>query len=98
MLQQARELIHRKSCLSDQRSKSAFGEFFMVGNGKAPVRRIGVSKNDVAAVLLIEFVSSFPECLDCVYRKQPVASHAGNLNDLFENARRQWIAMLPQAL
>jgi len=65
MLKQARELIHRKPGLSDH-SKSAFGQFFMVGNGKAPVRRIGVSKNDVAAVLLIEFVSSFPESLDCV--------------------------------
>jgi hypothetical protein len=66
MLKQARELFHRKPGLSDQRSKSPFGQFFMVGKGKASVRWVGVSKNDVAAVLLIEFVSSFPECLDCV--------------------------------
>jgi hypothetical protein len=65
-VKQARELFHRKPGLSDQRSKSPFGQFFMVGNGKASVRRVGVSKNDVAAVLLIEFVSSFAECLDCV--------------------------------
>ena len=66
MLKQARELFHRKPGLSDQRSKSPFGQFSMVGNGKASVRWVGVSKNHVAAVLLIEFVSSFPECLDCV--------------------------------
>jgi hypothetical protein len=38
----------------------------MVGNGKASVRWVGVSKDHVAAMLLIEFVSSFPECLDRV--------------------------------
>lgn len=44
MLNQARELFHRKPGLSDQRSKSPFGQFFMVGNGKASVRWVGVSK------------------------------------------------------
>jgi hypothetical protein len=66
MLQPAHELLHREPSLSDQRSKGPFGQLFMVGNGKASVRWVGVPKNHVAAVLLIEFVSSFPECLDCV--------------------------------
>jgi hypothetical protein len=38
----------------------------MVGNGEASVRRVGVPENDVAAVLLIEFVSDLLECLDCI--------------------------------
>ena len=63
MLKQARELFHRKPGLSDQRSKSSFGQFSMVGNGKASVRGVGVPKNHMAAVLLVEFVSSFPEAL-----------------------------------
>lgn len=66
MLKQTRELFHRKPGLSNQRSKSSFGQFFMVGNGEASVRWVDVPKNNVAAVLLIKFVSSFPECLDCV--------------------------------
>lgn len=37
MLQKARELFHRKPGLSDQRSKSPFGQFLMVGNRKASV-------------------------------------------------------------
>jgi hypothetical protein len=38
----------------------------MAGTREAPVRRAGVSQNDVAAVLPIEFVAGFPECLDGV--------------------------------
>ncbi len=30
------------------------------------MRRIGTSQNDVAPVLLIEFVSGFSECFDCL--------------------------------
>src|ERR1017187_3854478 len=42
-----------------------FGQFLVVGNGEAPVRWIGATKNDVATVLLIEFVAGLLECLDC---------------------------------
>jgi len=48
-----RELFHSEPGLSDQRSK-------------ASVRRLGVSKNDVATVLLIKFISHFSKCPDCV--------------------------------
>ena len=66
MLKQTRELFHRKPGLSNQRPKSPFGKFFMVWNGGASVRRGGMSKDDVAAVLLIEFVSDFSARRDCV--------------------------------
>jgi len=66
MLKQFHELFHCKPSLPHQRSKGPFGRFSVVGNGEASVRWVGVSKNHVAAVLLIEFTSSFPECLDCV--------------------------------
>src|SRR5258708_28497550 len=66
ILKQTRELIHRKPGLSNQRPKGPFGKFFVIWNGEAPIRRLGSSKNDVAPVLLIEFVSGFSECFDCL--------------------------------
>ena len=71
ILKQRRELFHRKPGLSNQRSKSPFGKFFVVWNGEAPMRRIAASKNDVAPVLFIEFVSGSLECLDCL----PAGNH-----------------------
>ena len=64
ILKQPRELFHRKPSLSNQCPKSPSGEFFVIWNGEAPVGRIGASKNDVAPVLLIEFVSQLSESLD----------------------------------
>jgi len=64
VLKQPRELFHRKPSLSNQRPKSPFGKFFVIWNGEAPVGRIGASKNDVAPVLLIEFVSQLSESLN----------------------------------
>ena len=64
ILKQPRKLFHCKPGLSDQRPKSPFGKFFVVWNGEASMRRIGTSQNDVAPVLLIEFVADFSECLD----------------------------------
>jgi hypothetical protein len=66
LLQKPRELFYCKSSLPNERPKSSFSHFFVVGNGKTPVRWIGASKDDVAPVLLIEFVSGFSECLDRV--------------------------------
>src|SRR5258708_540347 len=63
ILKKSRELLHRKPHLSNERPKGSFCEFFMVGNGQAPVRRVGMPENDVAAMLLIEFVSKLSECL-----------------------------------
>ena len=60
-LQKPGELVHCETRIPNQRPESAFGQFFMVGNREAPVRRVGVSKYDVAAVLPIEFVAGFPE-------------------------------------
>jgi hypothetical protein len=64
ILKKPSELFHRKPGLSNQRSQGSFGQFLMVGNGKASVRRVGASKDDVAPVLLVEFVSGLPECPD----------------------------------
>ena len=66
MLKQTRELFHCKPGLSNQRSKSSFGQLSMVGNGESSVRWLYVPKNNVAAMLLIKIVSSFLECLDSV--------------------------------
>jgi hypothetical protein len=66
ILKESRELVHRKPGLSDQCPKGSFSQFFMIGNGEASVRWVGVSKNDVATVLLVEFVSGRSECLDCL--------------------------------
>ena len=66
ILKEAREFVHRKPGLSNQCPKSSFGQFFMVRNGEASVRWFDVSKNDVATVLLIEFVSRLSECHDCL--------------------------------
>ena len=63
-LKKSRELFHRESGLSNQRSEGSFGEFLMVGNGEASVRWVGVPENHVAAVLLIEFIANLAECLD----------------------------------
>ena len=57
MLKKPRELFHCNPGLSDQRPKGSFGKFLMVGNGEASVRWKGASQNDMAPVLLIEFVS-----------------------------------------
>jgi hypothetical protein len=57
MLKQTHELFDGKPGLSNQRSKSSFGKFFMIWNGEASVRGVGMSKYDMTAVLLIEFVS-----------------------------------------
>src|ERR1700689_2395271 len=60
------ELVHRESRLSNESPEGSFGQFVMVGNGEPPVRRVGASENDVAAVLPIEFVSELSECGDCL--------------------------------
>jgi len=65
-LKELRELVHRKPGFSNQRPKGSFGQFCVVGNGEASVRRVGVPKNDVTPVLRIPFVSDFPECPDSV--------------------------------
>jgi hypothetical protein len=38
----------------------------MVWNGEASLPWVGVPKNDVATVLLVEFVPDLSECLDCL--------------------------------
>jgi hypothetical protein len=57
MLQKSREFVHSKPGLSNQRPEGSLGQFLVIGDGEASVRRVCVSKNDVATVLLIEFVS-----------------------------------------
>jgi hypothetical protein len=61
-LKELRELVHRKPGFSNQRPKGSFGQFCVVGNGEASMRRVGVSKNDVTPMLRIPFVSDFTEC------------------------------------
>jgi hypothetical protein len=65
-LKQLGELLHREPGLPDQCPKSPFGKLFVIRNREASMRRVGTSQNDVAAVLLIEFVSGFSECLACL--------------------------------
>jgi hypothetical protein len=65
-LKELRELVDRKPNFSNQRPKGSFGQFSVVGNGEASVRRVGVSKNDVNPVLLVRIVSDFLECPDSV--------------------------------
>lgn len=65
MLEQLRELFHGNASFSNQRPQGSFGKFFMIGDGKASVRRVDVSNDNVAAVLRIECVSDFLKRLDC---------------------------------
>jgi hypothetical protein len=65
-LQQLSKLFHCKPSLANQSSKSPFRPLFVIWNGKAPMRGIAAPEKDVAAVLLIDFVSGFSECLDCL--------------------------------
>jgi len=61
MLKQPGELVHVSP---DQRPKSPFGKFLVIWNEEASVWRIGTSQNDVAPVLLVEFVSQLSESLN----------------------------------
>ena len=62
------------------------------------MRGLGASEDNVATVLLIKFVSNLSERSDRLAgQKPPAASSAGNLDDLFKNARRRRITMLPEA-
>jgi len=58
-LKELRELVHRKPGFSNQRPKGSFGQFCVVGNGEAPMRRVGVAKNDVTPVLRIPSYPTF---------------------------------------
>lgn len=81
-LKQSCELFRRKSALPNQRPKSPFGKL------------CGLERNAVHRVRTQPF--GMPSRLRC--QRQPAASSADNLNNLFENARRNWITMLHQAL
>ena len=55
ILNKSRELVHREPGVSNQRPKGPFGQFVVVGNGKAPMRGLSMPEDDVAPVLFIEF-------------------------------------------
>lgn len=58
------ELADGEACSADKRSKSAFGKFFVVGDREAPVRRLGVTKDNVASLLGIHFIADPAESFD----------------------------------
>ena len=76
----------------------------MVGNQAESMRWIGASKYDVTLMLVVELVSSLSECFDCLAARNhrqlhpPATSSAGNLDHLFENARKERITKLAGAL
>jgi len=53
-LKKVRELFHRKAGISNERAQRSLGQFFVVGNRQASVRRARVPQNNVAAVLGIK--------------------------------------------
>ena len=60
------ELVDGQARGADQRPKSAFGKFLMVGDGEAPVGWLGVPKENVATLLHIHLIADPAEGLDCL--------------------------------
>jgi hypothetical protein len=50
------KLLHREACLADQGAQSALGEFPMIRNGQASMRRLRLPQDNVAAPLTIDLV------------------------------------------
>ena len=53
-LEKSRELVPREPGFSNQCPKGPSGQFVVVGNGKASVRRLRTSEDYVAPVLFVE--------------------------------------------
>jgi hypothetical protein len=55
------ELFDRDAGFADQGTQRALGDFAVVGNCEAPVRRLRMPQDDVAASLPIELVPELSE-------------------------------------
>jgi hypothetical protein len=63
-LQKICEFLDGQTCLPDDRSQSPFGNFRMIWNSQASVRRRLLSENHVAAALSIKHVIDLTKCFD----------------------------------
>ena len=61
-LQERLEPLNRKSGVSDEATQGAFGQFVVIRNCKAAVRRVTMAENNMAARLMIHNIA---ECLEC---------------------------------
>jgi hypothetical protein len=48
--------LHQEACLADQGAQRALGEFPMIRNGQASMRRLRLRKDNMAAPLTIDLV------------------------------------------
>ena len=62
--QQVRELFLGQAGFADQGAKRAFGQFTVIRDGQTPSR--WMPQNEVAAGLMIQFVTDFAESFDGV--------------------------------
>ena len=59
------ELLDRDARLSDQRAQGSLCNLSMIRNGQPPIGRLSMAKDDVAALLSIDFVPEATEGGDC---------------------------------
>ena len=73
-LKEIDEFLDGQACLADQRPQSSLREFLVVGHGETPVGRLGVTKDHVASLLHIDFIT---EAAEGFHGLRPRASGTG---------------------
>ena len=63
-LKEIDKFLDSQARIADQRPQSSLREFLVVGQGKTPMGRLGVTKDNVASLLHINFITDPPEGLN----------------------------------
>lgn len=80
--------------MPENRTEGALGDLLMIRHRDAAKRRLRLAKHDVASLLPIDYVARLFERLDELpARNDGKPSQALDLDNLFGDWRRHWVAM-----